>query len=171
MDMPRWVVLCLLLAVGAEAQGSLDAYNGAYLYSELKGDDERIERSIDEAIGEMGLVKRAIARKRLEDATRAFPRVELYFEGEEVLLRYSEKEFELPLDGRTVDATGLNGEAVDTSAYIRGHDLHQAIHGDRGSRYMEFRFHADETMSVVNRIESEHLPGQVKYTLTYRRAN
>jgi hypothetical protein len=168
--MCRWVLLGSLAAAAAHAQASLSAYNGVYLYVESTDERERIQRSIEKATEDMGLLRRGIARNRLEEATRPFPRLEMFFDDENVLLRYSQREFELPLDGTSVEATGLMGDPVEASAYLRAHDLHQTLEGDRGTRYIEFRFNDDDTVSMVNRIESEHLPSQVKYTLTYRPA-
>ena len=40
----------------------------------------------------------------------------------------------------------------------------------KGTRYNEFRFREDGSVSVWTRIESEHLPKRVSYDLEYHRA-
>jgi hypothetical protein len=42
--------------------------------------------------------------------------------------------------------------------------------GAQGTRYNEFRFREDGSVSVWTRIESEHLPKRVSYDLEYHRA-
>ena len=87
-----------------------------------------------------------------------------------MLLRLKDREFDLPVDGHAIRAKGLGGDLVKASANIQGHDLHQTLEGDRGTRYLQFQFHADGSVSIHTRIESEYLPGRISYTLTYRRA-
>ncbi|MDH3728685.1 MAG: hypothetical protein OER77_14235 [Myxococcales bacterium] len=58
---------------------------------------------------------------------------------------------------------------MKASAHIEGHDLHQTLEGHRGTRYQSFQFHSDGSVSIRTRIESEHLPGRIGYTVMYRR--
>jgi hypothetical protein len=163
-------LVCVLIAAGAQAQASLAAYNGAYLYVKRTGDRGRIDEAIDAATADLGLVQRSIARKRLRESTQPFPRFQVVFEDECVLLRLTDREFDLPGDGHAINTKGLGGDPVKASAHIHGHDLNQTLEGDRGTRYLEFQFHDDGSVSIRTRIESEYLPQQISYTLTYRRA-
>ena len=158
------------MAATAQAQASLSAYNGAYLYVKSGSDQTRIEKSIDAATADLGFVQRNVARKRLGASTVPFPRFQVHFEGEHVLLRIGNREFSLPLNGSVHTAKGLTGDPVQVSATVTGHDLHQTFEGKQGTRYLEFVFHDDGTVSVHTRIESEHLPGRIDYVVTYRRA-
>lgn len=162
--------VCVLIAAGVQAQASLASYNGAYLYVETDGDRGRIDQAIDAATADLGILQRSVARRRLRASTRPFPRFQVVFEDERVLLRLKDREFDLPVDGHAIRAKGLGGDLVKASANIQGHDLHQTLEGDRGTRYLQFQFHADGSVSIHTRIESEYLPGRISYTLTYRRA-
>jgi hypothetical protein len=158
------------LATPAGAQEHLVGFTGVYLYSPKSADRLTIERAIDDAVSGLGMLKRAIARNRLQQSTKPIPRFQVHFEPERVLLRLYQREFELPLNGRAVPARGLDGHMVKASVHMKINVLYQTLEGTRGTRYHEFRFREDGSVSVWTRIESEHLPNRVSYNLEYRRA-
>lgn len=116
------------------------------------------------------MVQRSVARKRLRKSTQPFPRFQVFFEDERVPLRLKDREFDLPVNEHAIHAKGLGGDPVRASAHIERHDLHQTFEGDRGTRYLEFQFRGDGSVSIRTRIESEYLPRRISYTLAYRRA-
>ena len=161
-----WVALALC----AGAQEHRVGITGVYLYSPQSADRLKIERAIDNAVSGLGMLKRAIARHRLQQSTKPIPRFQVNVESERVLLRLDRHEFELPLAGRAVVAKGLDGNAVKASVHMSANILYQTLEGTQGTRYHEFRFREDGSVSVWTRIESEHLPNRVSYNLEYRRA-
>ncbi|MBW2159581.1 MAG: hypothetical protein JRH14_06390 [Deltaproteobacteria bacterium] len=158
------------LAITAGAQEHRVGLTGLYLYSPRSADRLKIERAIDDAVSELGMLKRGIARNRLQQSTKPIPRFQVLFESERVLLCLYHHEFELPLDGRAVAAKGLDGHAVKASVHMGTNVLYQTLEGTQGSRYHEFRVREDGSVSVWTRIESEHLPMRVSYRLNYHRA-
>jgi hypothetical protein len=161
-----WVAL----AIGAGAQEYRAEFTGVYLYSPQSADRLKIDRAIDDAVSGLGMLRRAIARSRLQQSTKPLPRFQVHFESDRVLLRLHQHEFDLPLNGRAVPAKGLDGNAVKASARVGTKVLYQTLQGTQGSRYHEFRFREDGSVSVWTRIESEHLPNRVSYNLAYHRA-
>ena len=167
---PIAVFATILLAAGARAQASLSEYNGVYLYVPDKADRARIDDAIDNATEDLGMVQRSVARKRLRQSTQPLPRFQVYFEGDHVLLRLGEREFDLIVDGPSVRTRGLAGGSVRAAARIEGHDLIQSLQGDRGTRYLEYLFQQDGSVSLRTRIESKYLPHHVSFTVWYRRS-
>ena len=163
-------VVSVALAMTASAQELLVRRNGVYLYSPRPADRSKIERAIDNAVSEMGMLKRSVARSRLRQSTEPIPRFQVHFEPERVLVRLYQHEFVLPLDGRAVPAKGLDGHEVKASVHMSASVLYQTLEGAQGTRYNEFRFREDGSVSVWTRIESEHLPRRVSYNLEYHRA-
>jgi hypothetical protein len=159
----------LALAITAGAQEYLVRQNGVYLYNPQPADRSGIERAIDDAVSEMSILTRGIARKRLHQSTEPIHRFQVHVEPNLVLLRLYKQEFALPLDGRAVLARGLDGNQVKASMHIRGDTLYQKLEGSQGTRYHEFHFREDGSVSVWTRIESEHLPMRVSYNLQYHR--
>ena len=157
------------LASAAGAQQHLAGLAGVYLYSPHSADRLKIDRAIDDAVSELGMLKRGIARNRLRQSTKPILRFQIHFESERVLLRLYQHEFELPLDGRAVPAKGLDGNAVKASVHMGAGVLYQTLEGAQGTRYHEFHFREDGTVSVWTRIESEHLPARISYSLEYHR--
>jgi hypothetical protein len=160
----------LALAITAGAQEYLVRQNGVYLYNPQPADRSGIERAIDDAVSEMSILTRGIARKRLHQGTEPIHRFQVHVEPNLVLLRLYKREFALPLDGRAVLARGLDGNQVKASMHIRGDTLYQKLEGSQGTRYHEFHFREDGSASVWTRIESERLPRRVSYNLQYHRA-
>ncbi|MEM7436248.1 MAG: hypothetical protein AAF436_13905 [Myxococcota bacterium] len=169
--MRRWAWLVLGLSAGVAAQSSLGHYNGAYVYQPHAGDDAHIREAIESATADLNFVQRGIARKRLEASTRPFARFQVLFEGERVLLRIDQHEYDLPLDGHGAKLEGLSGDKVEVSATLRGEDLRQVFKGARGARYLDYRFHHDGSVSLHTSIESEYLPQHIAYSLTYHRGH
>ena len=164
------IVATAFIATGVQAQASLSEYNGVYLYVRGNADRTRIDEAIDNATRDLGMVPRSVARKRLRESTQPLPRFQVYFESDHVLLRFGEREFDLVVDGPPVRMRGLSGDSVRASAHIEGHDLVQTLQGDRGTRYLEYLFHQDGSVSLRTRIESKHLPHHVSFTLRYQRS-
>jgi hypothetical protein len=163
-------VAWVALAITAGAQEHRAGLTGVYLYSPQSADRLKIDQAIDDAVSGLGMLKRAIARSRLQQSTKPFSRFQVHFESERVLLRLYQHEFELPLNGHAVPAKGLDGKTVKASARVGPKVLYQTLEGTQGSRYHEFRFREDGSVSVWTRIESEHLPNRVSYNLEYHRA-
>lgn len=159
-----------VLAVTTGAQEDLTRLNGVYLYSPQSTDRSKIERAIEDAISGLGMLKRGLVRNRLQENTEPIPRFQVHFEPERLLLRLHKREFALPLDGRAVVSKGLGGGTVKASARITGNTIYQTLVGSHGTRYHEFRFSEDGSASVRTRIESEHLPKRISYSLMYHRA-
>jgi len=80
-------VVSVALAMTASAQELLVRRNGVYLYSPRPADRSKIERAIDNAVSEMGMLKRSVARSRLRQSTEPIPRFQVHFEPERVLVR------------------------------------------------------------------------------------
>jgi hypothetical protein len=85
--------------------------NGVYLYIPQPADRSGIERAIDDAVSEMSMLTRGIARKRLHQSTEPIHRFQVHVEPDLVLLRLYKHDFALPLDGRAVPARGLGAAA------------------------------------------------------------
>ncbi|MEM9728521.1 MAG: hypothetical protein AAF997_08045 [Myxococcota bacterium] len=169
--MRRWVWLVLGVGVGVYAQSSVGHHNGVYVYSPGRGDSAQITHAIESATADLSFMQRGIARKRLEDSTHPFDRFQVSFEGERVLLRINHHEYDLPLNGQAAKRVGLDGNEVLVSATLRGEDLQQVFRGDKGTRYLDYRFLSDGSVSLHTSIESKYLPHHIEYALTYRRAN
>lgn len=168
----RWTWIAILgLGAAVHAQSSIGHYGGVYVYSPTRADEAHIAKAIEAATEDMNFMQRGIARKRLQASTHPFARFQVSFEGERVLVRIDDREYDLPLNGQASKLVGLNGNKAMVSATLHGEDLRQVFQGDRGTRYLEYRFHDDGSVSLHTNIESEYLAHHIVYSLTYRRAN
>ena len=167
----RWAWLSVGLAASVYAQSSVGHHNGVYLYAAARGDHDRIVQAIESATADLNFMQRGIARKRLEASTEPFARFQVHFVGERVLLRMAHHEYDLPLSGRASRMEGLTGSVVSVSATLHGEDLRQVFRGDKGSRYLDYQFHADGSVTLQTTIESEYLPQHIVYALHYRRSD
>ena len=132
---------------------------------------ERIGDAIDEATADMNVVRRRLARKKLDEANHAYQEFRVHFGDEVVRMLINDAVLALPHDASAVAARGPEGRSVRASQKLEGDTLVQRFRGKRGTRIHRFRWMGDGTVRLTVRIESKHLPEPVTYRLRYRRSS
>lgn len=150
----------------AETPEAIKSMEGDYEFA--GGDAEREQRkdAIDDAIADMNMLVRGVARKRLLASTAIPDRLEVSAKGTSVTVSFDDRLYTAALGAPPVVVTGTNGDDLDLTHRLDGKRLMQEFVGPKGGRINALRKSGDE-IEVDIRVHSESLPGDVVYTLTY----
>lgn len=170
--LPR-LCLCLFLLLGAAGRGWANdpRLEGDYQLVPGAGDD--VAAVIEAAVGEMNLILRYLARRRLLHTNPSHRRVGLRFDGGIVtLLRHGLPPIRVPLDGRRVDWVREDGEHFMVHCLWEGPVLTQHFVAADGERQNRYRLSPDgQTLTLEVRITSPRLESPLGYRLVYRRSS
>lgn len=139
-------------------------------YRFVGGDSERasVARAVDGVVSDMNVFVRAIARGRLERATRVAEKVEVSRDGSKVTVKLDGRAYVTARDGEPVQVTTPTGEEVTLTHRHVGPDVEQRFAGADGGRVNVFRCEG-ERLRLDVRIHSPRLPHDLRYSLTYAR--
>jgi hypothetical protein len=131
--------------------------------------EERIDAAVARVTDQMGFLISGIANGRLDQALNPDRRVVVEPDGEHVTLAIGEgRPFRVTLDGRAVTRQ-VDGRAVTTRARLRGGRLMIEERTDQGTRVLALQPRG-ESLVVSTRVQSEQLPEDIVYRMSYRRS-
>lgn len=170
--LPR-LCLSLFLLLGSAGRAWADdpRLEGDYRLVPEAGDD--VAAVIETAVGEMNLILRYLARRRLLDTNPSHLRVGIRFDKAGVnLLRHGLPPIRVPLDGRRVDWVREDGEHFLVHCLWEGPVLLQHFAAADGERQNRYRLSPDgQTLTLEVRITSPRLESPLRYRLVYRRSS
>ena len=156
------------VSMQAQPQGELH-----FAYAGGQAGRDAIEQAVDEAIADMNVLIRGIARKRLLEANAVIEHFAFALEGDPVVASYvGGRIIAAPRSGKSITWTDQYGEKIQVSHHYADGKLVQKMVGSKGRRTNIYRFSDDEqTMSMSVEIVAAQLPAAVRYRVTYRRAS
>lgn len=148
----------------------VERFDGSFrLAGSLEQSTRVLHRAIDHAVEPMGAIIRDIAAGQIRDRVRVVERI---------VLAVSEPRASVTFDGRRTFRSPLgqwqfqqlDGRPVRVQIRARNGALVQLIRGENGSQRVVYRLRPDGSLAADFTIQSERLPRDLRYQLTYRRA-
>jgi len=137
---------------------------GSYRYDRGKAS---VRKSIDAVVGEMSVIVRSVARRRLVDANDVPKRIAIRQKGSEVTVELDGRAYAATLGGGSKRVKDPNGEVSRMRLAMRGGALYQTFHTDQGDRTNVFSAREDGGLTMAVRITSPQLPDDVRYRLVF----
>lgn len=137
---------------------------GSYRYDSGRSS---VRKSIDAVVGEMSVLARGIARRRLIDANEVPKRIAIRQEGNEVTVVLDGRAYSATLGGGSRRVKDQNGEVSRMRLAMRGDALYQTLHTDEGDRINVYSARADGGLTMSVRITSAQLPDDIRYRLVF----
>jgi hypothetical protein len=137
---------------------------GRYRYDSGRSN---MRKSVDAVVGEMGVLSRGIARKRLLAANDVPKSIAIRQEGTEVTVEIDKRVYTATLGGGSRRVKGLNGDPSRMRLAMRGDALYQTFQTDEGERINAFSAREDGGLNMTVRITSRQLPDDVFYRLVF----
>lgn len=153
-----------------EEPRTFESFLGSYLTDSLERDERVITEAIESGTAEMSLVRRTVARYRLEAVNKPVRLLEIRREREMLLTIWDGDVYRAPVSGASLRGVDPEGDPVDVSYRIRNGTLVTRYVGDDGEQRVYFSL-SDEgrhlRLSVLQL--SPSLPGPIRYPLSYHR--
>jgi hypothetical protein len=172
------LVLAFLLALAVPGAGTAEGgpsapfrFVGTYEYVGGNAEIDEMDRAIDEAVEQLNVFIRGIARRRLQEANRPTETLTIAASDREITITRSGKpEITAPADGTAVAwKNPENGNQLEVSHGVtRKGVLSQRIEGDRGTS--ENRFVLDDAagrLSVETTILVDRVDDPIRFETTY----
>jgi hypothetical protein len=162
-----------IAAPGGPASGPVRAVDnivGRYRFSGGARERKARDDAIDDVVRDMNIVVRAIARGRLKKANRIPARVRIERNAMQLTISLDGRSYTAPINGRSVEVTGITGDKLQMRYRVRGDSIEQIFQGDSGGRVNTYRADSRSRLRLAVRVFSQHLPKDLRYTLSYRRA-
>jgi hypothetical protein len=152
-----------------ELRVAADHHAGKFGFS--GGDSERnaVLTAIDDVVGEMNPLARAIARERLREANRVPELIEISRNEDLVAIYFDDRRYEAPLDGSPVEVVGVTGDTLTYRLSVKPERVRQSFVGEKGGRENTLTIRGEHGLALGVRVTSDSLPKPLAYRLTYRR--
>lgn len=162
----------LLSPPSSGADEGAAAFNGRWTNVAGDGGRRAIERGIERGIEDMFALARPTARSRLGESNPPIQRVELEITGTSIRYDIGSGRSGSQAQGGWHRGRTATGDAIQVRFTLMASGvLKMETRTDGGSARHVFRLSDDGSqLSHDVRIHSSHLPDDVRYTLTYRRA-
>jgi hypothetical protein len=159
--------------IGASAlEPSLDPLLGTYRFVGGEKEAQEVERAIDDAVDELNIFIRGIARRRLKEPNLPTDELRISFEdGTITIARSGQPAVAAPASGKRVNwKNPRNGNELRVAHRIMPDgSLEQNLIGDRGVSTNVFSLAEDGRLSMRTTVEAEKLPSTIRFTTTYAR--
>lgn len=145
---------------------------GTYRFVGGAAEVDQVERAIDEAVEEMNVFIRGIARRRLKAPNLPTETLRITLEdGHITVSRTGQPPISAPADGKSVTWRNPdNGNELQVTHRMRDPEtVEQVLTGDRGVSTSVFRSSEAGRLKVHTTIEADLLPSTVRFTTTYAR--
>lgn len=145
---------------------------GTYRFAGGQEETQEVERAIDEAVEEMNVFIRGIARRRLQEPNLPTDELRISLGGDMITVaRTGQPKVSAPATGKRVAwRNPRNGNELEVSHRITpAGALEQKLVGDRGTSTNVFTISADGKLSMKTTVTADKLPSAIRFTTTYVR--
>lgn len=145
---------------------------GTYRFAGGREEVLAVERAIDEAVEEMNVFIRGIARRRLREPNLPTTELRISVRGDAITVsRTGQPKVSAPATGKQVPwRNPRNGNELEVSYRITPEGaLEQKLIGDRGVSTNVFAISADGKLSMRTKVTADKLPSTLQFTTTYVR--
>jgi hypothetical protein len=141
---------------------------GTYRFAGGDAEREAVGRAIDSSVSDLGSFVRGFARKRLIGANRVPAELVMKGGGNSFVVLVDNRPYAGLLDGRAVQVTVATGDVMDMS-FKFGAEMVQTFADREKGRVNRFELRGNQLVMHV-RVYAKELPEEVKYDLTFLRA-
>jgi hypothetical protein len=174
------VVVVMPARAGAESQreskakkprpAQIEHLAGRYRFAGGQPEIDALEAAVDDVVGEMNILVRGIARRRLREVSKIPHRIAISLRGRMLTVTAAGALYAAPLDRSPVKVRGPSGDQV----WLRHRDLGngqlmQHFASDDGIRVNICRPLAGNRMRIHVTIHSDELPKDLSYAMTFSR--
>ncbi len=169
------VIVGLLTATAANTRAEPRSYpiTGTYRYVGGDAETRAIEDAIDEAVDDMNVFIRGIARRRLREPNLPAERISIVATADEATVAPEDRpKVTAPVGKTPVEWTNPNnGNTLRVSYRVpTPRRLEQRLRGDRGLSVLSFDLQEDgSTLTITTRITADLLSKPLEFRTTYRR--
>lgn len=153
---------------------TLASFDGRYVLGADRHELHGMEQAIDRVVDQMNLFIREIARGEIHRRISAEQRIHLDITGEDAMSIALDDwgPIEVDVNGRPRQVRGAAGDDVRFSVRYQDGRLTAHTASPRGSRTNVFTLSPDASrLQMSVRITSDQLPADIRYRLTYHRAD
>lgn len=153
---------------------SLESFRGRYVHSGARAELRAMGGAIDRVVNQMNIFVREIARGEVHRRITPEQRIEIGVPDPQALTIAMDGwgPVRVALGAAARRVRGATGEDIDLTMRFADGRLIQRQVTPRGSRTNVFTLSPDlEQLSMRVRIASDQLPAEIRYRLTYRRAD
>ena len=143
-------------------------FPGRYVFAGGDAERKALQNSIDAVVSEMGPLLRRVAKRRLIQGNPIPAALSIEAIGETVTISFDDRRYTAVLGASAVSVVGIDGNAVELTHRVEGTRLTQRFDAPRGERWNLFRVR-DEQLRLTVIVESESLPADLVYELTFTR--
>lgn len=171
--------LVLLIAAVAPSSSqtqapTLESFRGTYVHTGARAELRAMGGAIDRVVNQMNIFVREIARGEVHRRITPEQRIEIGVLDPQAMTLAMDGwgPVRVALDAAARRVRGATGEDVNLTVRFDEGRLVQRAVTPRGSRTNVFTLSPDlEQLSMLVRIASDQLPAEIRYRLTYRRAD
>lgn len=160
-------------ARAAEAlQPEIETLVGVYRFAGGPSESREVERAIDDAVDEMNVFVRGIARRRLKEPNLPTEELRIVLEEDRItVVRTGQPPISAPADGKPVTwRNPKHGNELQVTHRVTSVGaLQQVLVGERGVSTNLFVISDDGRLRVRTTIEADLLPSTVRFSATYAR--
>jgi hypothetical protein len=153
---------------------TLESFRGTYVHTGARGELRAMGGAIDRVVNQMNIFVREIARGEVHRRITPEQRIEIGVPDPQAMTIAMDGwgPVRVALDAAARRVRGATGEDVNLTVRFEEGRLVQRAATPRGSRTNVFTLSPDlEQLSMLVRIASDQLPAEIRYRLTYRRAD
>lgn len=160
---------CLCLRSGARADSyPTQQFVGEYTEVSTSESNKRIDEAIVKATAPMGLLARAVAKRRLKAVNTAYATIQIAQRGDVLTTSFSGWPYVSTVDGRWARNIDPDGRTVDVSYSVEGNVLHARYVGTDGEKQFDLvAAQSGQTISAQVTMLSKRIPRPVQYKLWY----
>lgn len=151
---------------------NLDPLLGTYRFVGGEKEVREVERAIDDAVDEMNIFIRGIARRRLREPNLPTDELRIDLENDTITIaRSGQPAVSAPATGKRVTwKNPRNGNELRVAHRITPDgSLEQNLVGDRGVSTNVFSLAEDGRLLMKTTVEADKLPSTLRFTTTYAR--
>jgi len=151
---------------------ALERLAGSYRYRGTPAEDhERIDRSIEKAIADLGWLGRRIAAKRLANHKELPKRIVIDQRADDVSITMGEYHAVAPIDGTPKALVAPNGRDARLSYRVLPNEILQFFVFEHAKRKSTYRLDDRGRLVMSVYMTSEKLASPIAYDLVYERVN
>ncbi len=152
------------------APASAEPLEGRYRFAGGRAEVDALHAAIDEATADMGVITRAVARRRLRKLNSIPAELRIDVRGNVLSMTLPDAHYTAPLDGTPVRAKSASGDPLVLQHELLGDaQVRQRFRAGDGERVNVCRPHRRRGLRISVQLASDKLPQDLRYTLTFAR--